>query len=417
VWVGYGDGHLEFAAGAAELAACEREAQIKQDNAACLENPYGSDASAQPLPPATGQLKLKVLDPDGRPVAGALVGVFGRFGDLPRLSEYQHAYFDSDPPKTEVTDSAGEVTIPAELAFDSMYADKQVAPLYILHERRGLVALEDMRRSEFNGATREVHLHPVCEVSGQITSVGLREENQSPGGVTALSFKLGKFCLRSVQSHFKGPWFEFPLPPGDYEIVLLASECDSVDRWIRIAPGQREMKFQIDLEPEAWFQFFGRPAPELRGIKGWKNGPPVKLADLRGKVVLLDFWGYWCGPCVSDMPRMIELYDEFKDKGLFIIAVHDDSVESIDEMDRKLETSRKEIWGGRVLPFLIALDGGGRTHVVDTASAGRGATTAEYGIHAFPTILLIGRDGRLVEKMSRDPDVARAEIEKLLETK
>jgi len=56
-------------------------------------------------------------------------------------------------------------------------------------------------------------------------------------------------------------------------------------------------------------------------------------------------------------------------------------------------------------------------HFPATLAAGRGATTAEYGIHAFPTILLIGRDGRLVEKMSRDPDVARAEIEKLLETK
>jgi thiol-disulfide isomerase/thioredoxin len=418
VWVGFGDGHMEFVDDAAALAACEDEARIKQDNADCLENPYGSDASTQPLSPAIGELRLKVLGPDGWPVAGALVGVFGRFSDLPWLSQHQNAYFDSDPkPQTEITDSQGEVTIPAELAFDSMYADQSVAPLYILHDGRGLVALEDMHRSEFNGATREVRLQPICKLSGRITSIGLREEGRGVDGVTTLSFKLGKFCLRSLESRFSSPKFEFPLPPGDYKIEVLASECDAAYCWIRLVPGQREMKLQVDLEPEALVQFFGHPAPELRGIKAWKNGPPIKLADLRGKVVLLDFWGSWCGPCVSDMPRMMRLYDEFRDKGLFIIAVHDDSVESIEEMDRKLEKSRKEIWGGRDLPFLIALDGGGRTHIVDTASTGRGETTAEYGIHGFPTTLLIGRDGKLVEQMSRDPDVARAQIEMLLETK
>jgi thiol-disulfide isomerase/thioredoxin len=418
VWVGFGDGHLEFATGTAELAACECEVNIKQDNAACLENPYGRDASTQPLPPSTGQLKLKVLDPDGRPVAGALVGVFGRFGDVPWISsESQHTYFDSVPAKTETTDSAGEVTIPAELAFDSMYADKPVAPLYILQESRDLVALEDMHRSEFNGVTREVNLQPICRVSGRITSLGLREEGRGLNGVTTLYFKLGRFCLRSIQGQFKAPRFELPLPPGDYKIVVLASECDAAYCWIRLAPRQREMKLQVDLEPSAMDQFFGRPAPELRGIKAWKNGPPTKLADLHGKVVLLDFWGYWCGPCVSDMPMLMKLYDQFKNRGLFIIAVHDDSVESIGELDHKLEASRKQIWGGRDLPFLIALDGGGRTHIVDTASSGSGETTAAYGIHSFPTTLLIGRDGKLVEKMSRDPDVARAQIEKLLNAK
>jgi thiol-disulfide isomerase/thioredoxin len=418
VWVGFGDGHLEFAVDATALAACQREMQIKQDNAASLENPYGKDTSAQPLSPVTSQLKLKVVGPDGRPVAGALVGVFGRFSDLPWLSEHQNAYFDSAPnPQTEITDSQGEVTIPAKLAFDGMYVDQPVAPLYILQETRGLVALEDMHRSEFNGATRDIHLQPICKVNGQITSVGLREDGRGLDGVTTLSFKLGKFCLRSLESRFSSPKFEFPLPPGDYKIEVLAGECDAAYCWIRITAGQREIKLQVDLEPEAMVHFFGHPAPELRGIKAWKNGPPVKLADLHGKVVLLDFWGYWCGPCVSDMPRMMKLYDEYKNKGLFIIAVHDDSVDSIEEMDKNLEISRNQIWGGRDLPFLIALDGGGRTHIVDTASAGRGETTAAYGVHAFPTTLLIDRNGRLVEKMSRDPELARAEIEKLLATK
>jgi thiol-disulfide isomerase/thioredoxin len=119
----------------------------------------------------------------------------------------------------------------------------------------------------------------------------------------------------------------------------------------------------------------------------------VTLADLRGKDVLLDFWGYWCGPCLGTMPPLMKLHDQYKDRGLVIVGVHDDSVDSIVEMDQKLARARKQFWNGRDLPFHIALDGGGQTRVAGTGRFVRGATTAAYSVNAFPTTLLIGRDG------------------------
>jgi thiol-disulfide isomerase/thioredoxin len=65
-----------------------------------------------------------------------------------------------------------------------------------------------------------------------------------------------------------------------------------------------------------------RAAPEITGITQWLNSGPLKLADLRGKVVLVDFWTYGCINCVRTLPHVVDLYDKYKDKGLVVIGVH-----------------------------------------------------------------------------------------------
>ena len=51
------------------------------------------------------------------------------------------------------------------------------------------------------------------------------------------------------------------------------------------------------------------------------SGKPIAMADLKGKIVVLDFWATWCGPCVDEMPKMKELYAEYKDKGVEFIGI------------------------------------------------------------------------------------------------
>ncbi len=64
------------------------------------------------------------------------------------------------------------------------------------------------------------------------------------------------------------------------------------------------------------------PSPEIEGISKWINSDPQKIKDLKGKVVLVDFWTYTCINCIRTLPHIAEWNEKYKDKGLVIIGVH-----------------------------------------------------------------------------------------------
>jgi thiol-disulfide isomerase/thioredoxin len=63
-------------------------------------------------------------------------------------------------------------------------------------------------------------------------------------------------------------------------------------------------------------------APEFTGIAAWQNSKPLKMSQLRGKVVLIDFWAYSCINCLRTLPHVTRWYDQYKDKGLVVVGVH-----------------------------------------------------------------------------------------------
>jgi thiol-disulfide isomerase/thioredoxin len=63
-------------------------------------------------------------------------------------------------------------------------------------------------------------------------------------------------------------------------------------------------------------------APNFAGISNWFNSAPLNMADLRGKVVLVDFWTYGCVNCVNTLPHVTELYAKYKDRGLVVVGIH-----------------------------------------------------------------------------------------------
>jgi thiol-disulfide isomerase/thioredoxin len=133
----------------------------------------------------------------------------------------------------------------------------------------------------------------------------------------------------------------------------------------------------------------GKPAPAL-DAKQWLNiDKGLTLAQAKGKVVLLDFWGKWCGPCVANLPKVEELHARFKDRGLVVVGVH-----TPDRSD-KLEEFLKE----RKVSIPVMIDGG--------------QTATRYDVGAWPTYFLIDRSGQVAWGFSHEPPTA-SRIDELL---
>lgn len=352
---------------------------------------------------AEGMLRLRILDPDGNPAANVPVG---NYAERKEQTGFRVVFNTDQGPQALTTDAEGWAHV---WPGDSFWNRNQRAVVYAVDEARRLAALVRIDKAQA-GDPLTITLEPACRVRGKLTSEALNALDRS---LTWTNVYVEWNGARPLSWASSQQTFEFLLPPGQYRLDAYGTDTYSATPTLTIKPGRREMELTVDLPANRLAALIGQPAPELRQIKGWKNGKPVTLEALRGKVVLLDFWGYWCGPCVQSMPQLMQMHDRYADKGLVIIGVHDDSAASIAEMDEKLAGVRQRLWEGRDIPFLIALDGGGRTTIPDTQRTAAGATTAAYGINAFPTYVLIGPDGTVLDKVNPGRQLDRR-IEELL---
>jgi thiol-disulfide isomerase/thioredoxin len=128
------------------------------------------------------------------------------------------------------------------------------------------------------------------------------------------------------------------------------------------------------------------------------GGGTVSLEDLRGKVVMLDFWATWCLPCVAEMPALTKLAGEYEPKGLVFVAANRD--------DGETAPAQVGIFVAQRAPDL-----GKSVVFADDQMA------MSYGLEALPTLYFIGRDGRIVDSYSgyASESALRRKIEKALE--
>jgi len=119
----------------------------------------------------------------------------------------------------------------------------------------------------------------------------------------------------------------------------------------------------------------GMDAPDI--VMADPSGKELRLSDLKGKVVLIDFWASWCGPCRRENPNVVRAYKEYNEKGFEVFSVSLDRAQ--DRWEKAIETDNL-IW-----PY----------HVCDYKGWQNEASQL-YGISSIPHTVLVGRDGKIV---------------------
>ena len=121
------------------------------------------------------------------------------------------------------------------------------------------------------------------------------------------------------------------------------------------------------------------------------DGKQVNLADLKGKVVLIDFWATWCPPCRAEVPNVVAAYQKYHDQGFEIIGI------SLDQNKDSLLSFTKE----HNMTWPQYFDGQGWQNKISSAN----------GIDSIPAMWLIGKDGLIATTNARDDLAGQVEAQ------
>lgn len=139
----------------------------------------------------------------------------------------------------------------------------------------------------------------------------------------------------------------------------------------------------------------GMPAPDI-SMKS-PDGKTYSLSDLKGKVVLIDFWASWCGPCRKANPHVVELYHKYKEKGFTVFSV---SLDGIDSRSKSRYPSEEQFESGLAQSknnWVAAIEKDQLAwpyHVSDLTKWDT-PSAKQYGVSGIPKIFLVGRDGKI----------------------
>jgi len=148
-------------------------------------------------------------------------------------------------------------------------------------------------------------------------------------------------------------------------------------RFLRLRDGKRdEVPLFLGVRPDGMglvrSHLIDRPAPALK-VNSLRKGEALDVGALKGKVVVVDFWATWCGPCRATMPHLSALYEKYQGEGFQLIGISDEKAEVVKPFLEK-----------NPLPYPIGLDA-------------EGEISRKYIVSALPTLVGIDRKGTIRE--------------------
>jgi thiol-disulfide isomerase/thioredoxin len=219
-----------------------------------------------------------------------------------------------------------------------------------------------------------------CDLLEVVREVDTQMDSESPGGAKMrmtekIAIARSDSMPRRLSQHMKmmGPQtMEMDRPAATYTEVKVDPKLDPANFAAKIP--QSYAKKELPKEdfgemPELAFKA-GDKAPEFK-LTG-TDGKEVSLASLAGKVVLLDFWATWCGPCKAAMPDMQQISEDYADKGVVVLGIN--TWERQEGAAKKYMADKKFTY-----PCLLSGD----------------ELATKYGLSGIPTLVVIGKDGKI----------------------
>ena len=322
-------------------------------------------------------LKGRVTDEKGQPFAGAKVG----------LTTWT---YDIGLGDRNVTTNAQGRFVLDELWPDKSYSVSATAPGYGKAETGGHIQLKagetrDLKTFKMPRADSFVAGRVVDEKGEGIAGASINLQGVSTPFQEMLSDAKGHFRFNNVVA--SDPYLSMgaglgrsgPNARSAYKENVKAGTGDLV--FILRAPNAQKQASVAESGPtETVEQLAGKSAPPLRAVS-WLNSPALGADKLRGKIVLVDFWGIGCGPCVAELPGVERAWQLLKGKGVVFVGLHDSGA-----TPAELKKFARE----KGLTFPLAID-------AEAKKDGYfGATFQDWGIVGIPTSAVIGRDGHVL---------------------
>jgi RNA polymerase sigma factor (sigma-70 family) len=334
---------------------------------------------------STGTLTGTVVDQDGRPIADANVAIDfslgqslsardehrvrtnaeGRYAlhSVPRLSD------NGDPTKVSL------------VVYKDGFAGIDSQPFVFRPGGDGTQVAETLR------------LSPGASLSG--TVVGPEDQP-----VVGALIETARGWSQGTRSYRSGPNGRFTIPnlsKGVIKIAFTFGKLTELRQYV-VDGKKEELKVQLHAPPAAkpaavaakaaprTSLTVGQSALEWH-VRGWTDGKTRTLADFSGKVVFLEFWGIWCGSCVTSLPAIDRLREKFEPRGVVFLSIHTPG-ESMDKI-RKLFDLKK-------VSLVSAIDEG------QGDNTDSGTTFRAYAVNGCPVSVLIDNKGKIAFR-SNDP--------------
>lgn len=241
---------------------------------------------------------------------------------------------------------------------------------------------DDLRQSKA-GFSREVKALFAPILTQQVNSES-PEGKEIMSKVSALLLKESALDKAFIAAHPDAYASLFLL----YRLQTRYTSDDYAKAFAALSPRYHHTKAAQDIKSKISKELItakGTPAIEFQGLTIDKKD--FALSDLKGRVVLLDFWGSWCGPCRASMPHLKTLYTLYKDKGFEVVGIAQERGKTLEESSASWKKAIDELG----IHWVNILNNAGKEKL-DIVKA--------YGISGFPTKILLDAQGNILLRVT-----------------